>query len=89
MYDYEKEALMEQEWISLNEFMRRNHIGYETALKLINSNKVEYQKLNGQYKIKISKNENTNETMEKLIRENEELKTYIRTIQNISNQIKV
>lgn len=80
---------MEQEWISLNEFMRRNHIGYETALKLINSNKVEYQKLNGQYKIKISKNENTNETMEKLIRENEELKTYIRTIQNISNQIKV
>ena len=67
---------MEQEWISLNEFMRRNHIGYETALKLINSNKVEYQKLNGQYKIKISKNENTNETMEKLIRENEELKTF-------------
>lgn len=80
---------MEQEWISLNEFMKRNHIGYETALKLINSGKVEYQKLNGQYKIKISKNENTNETLEKLIRENEELKTYIRTIQNISNQIKV
>lgn len=80
---------MEPEWISLNEFMRRNHIGYETALKLINSGKVEYQKLNGQYKIKISKNENTNETMEKLIRENEELKTFIRTLQNISNQIKV
>lgn len=80
---------MGQEWISLNEFMRRNHIGYETALKIINSNNVEYQKLNGQYKIKISKNENTNETIEKLIRENEELKTYIRTIQNISNQIKV
>lgn len=80
---------MEPEWISLNEFMRRNHIGYETALKLINSGKVEYQKLKGQYKIKISKNENTNETMEKLIRENEELKTFIRTLQNISNQIKV
>jgi len=80
---------MEQEWISLNEFMRRNHVGYETALKLINSGKVEYQKLNGQYKIKISKNENTNETIERLIRENEELKTFIRTLQNISNQIKV
>ena len=80
---------MEQEWISLNEFMKRNHIGYETALKLINSGKVEYQKLNGQYKIKISKDEKTNETLEKLIRENEELKTYIRTIRNISNQIKV
>lgn len=80
---------MEQEWISLNEFMRRNHIGYSTALKLINTEKVEYQKLDGQYKIRISKNEKMNETIEKLIRENEELKTYIRTIQNMTNQIKV
>lgn len=80
---------MEQEWISLNEFMRRNHIGYTTALKLINSEKVEYQKLGEQYKIKVSKDEKVNEQMEKLIRENEELKTYIRTIQNMTNQIKV
>ena len=80
---------MEQEWISLNEFMRRNHIGYPTALKLINTGKVEYQKLDGQYKIKVSKNEKLDETMEKLIRENEELKTYIKTMQNIANQIKV
>lgn len=36
---------MEQEWISLNEFMRRNHIGYDVAIKLINSGKVEYQKI--------------------------------------------
>lgn len=80
---------MEQEWISLNEFMRRNHIGYSTALKLINTEKVEYQKLDGQYKIRVSKNEKMNETIEKLIRENEELKTYIRTIKNMTNQIKV
>ena len=31
---------MEQEWVSLNEYMRRNHIGYETALKLMSSGKV-------------------------------------------------
>lgn len=80
---------MEQEWISLNEFMRRNHIGYDTALKLVNSGKVEYQKVGLQYKIKVSKNEKVDETMEKLIRENEELKTYIKTIQNMANQIKV
>lgn len=80
---------MEQEWISLNEFMRRNHIGYSTALKLINTGKVEYQKLEGQYKIKVSKNEKIDETMEKLIRENEELKTYIKAMQNIANQINV
>ena len=38
---------MEQEWVSLNEYMRRNHIGYETALKLMSSGKVEYQKIGG------------------------------------------
>ncbi len=80
---------MEAEWISLNEFMRRNHIGYETALKLINSGKVQYQKIGLQYKIKVSKNEQINQSIENLIRENEELKTYIKTLQNIANHIKI
>lgn len=80
---------MEQEWISLNEFMKRNHIGYKTALELINCGKVEYQKLNGQYKIKVSEDKAVNATIEKLIRENEELKTYIRTIQSLANQVKI
>ena len=64
-------------------------IGYETALKLINSGKVEYQKIGLQYKIKVSKNEQVNQSIENLIRENEELKTYIKTLQNIANQIKI
>lgn len=80
---------MEQEWISLNEFMRRNHIGYTTALKLINSGQVEYQKLGSQYKIKVSKDEKINESIEKIIRRNEELETYFKAIQNIANQVKV
>ena len=80
---------MEQEWISMNEFMRRNHIGYDTAVKLINSGKLEYEKVGTQYKIKVSKDENINESMEKLIRENEELKSYIKTIQSISSQINI
>lgn len=80
---------MEQEWISLNEFMRRNHIGYTTALKLINSGQVEYQKLGSQYKIKVSKDEKINESIEKIIRRNEELETYFKAIQNIANQVKI
>lgn len=80
---------MEQEWISMNEFMRRNHMGYDTAIKLINREKLEYEKLGKQYKIKVSKDLNINESMEKLIRENEQLKSYIKTIQSISNQIKI
>ena len=74
-----------QEWISLNEFMRRNKIGYDTALKIINSGKVEYQKLGSQYKIKVSKDAKVNEMTENLIRENENLRTQIKIIQNLIN----
>lgn len=45
---------MEPEWISLNEFMRRNHIGYEVALQMIHEKEVEYRKTDGgRYKIKV------------------------------------
>lgn len=81
---------MEQEWISLNEFKRRNKMGHEAAIRLIKSGKLEYEKSEtGQYKIKVSKSEKVDEYMEKLIRENEELRAYIKAIQNISNQVQV
>lgn len=76
-----------QEWISLNEFMRRNKIGYDAAIKLINSGKLEYQKLGKQYKIKASKDEKVNEMTENLIRENENLKTQFKIIQNLINNV--
>lgn len=78
---------MEQEWISLNQFMKRNHIGYETALRLISSGKVEYEKTGkSKYKIKVSKSKQIDNAMEKIIRENEELRSCIKIIQNILNQ---
>ena len=76
-----------QEWISLNEFMRRNKTGYDAAKKLINSGKLEYQKLGKQYKIKVSKDEKVNEMTENLIRENENLKTQFKIIQNLINNV--
>ena len=45
---------MDQEWISLNEYMRRNKMGYETVVKLMHSGKLEYQKIGKQYKIKVT-----------------------------------
>lgn len=79
---------MEQEWISLNEFMRRNKMGYDAAIRLIKSGKLEYEKSDyGQYKIKVSKSEKVDKYMEQILRENEELKTIIRTMQSISNQV--
>lgn len=80
---------MEPEWISLNEFMRRNKMGYDTALKMLNEEKVEFQKIGKQYKIKVSKNEQINKENEALIRENEQLKAYLRTFKNMVNQVDV
>ena len=80
---------MEKEWVSLNQFMKMNNIGYETAMRLISGGKVEYQKLGKQYKIKISKNENVNKQYEELLKENTELKAYIKTIQNVLSQVQI
>ena len=80
---------MEPEWISLNEFMRRNKMGYDTALKMLNEEKVEFQKIGKQYKIKVSRNEQINKENEALIRENEQLKAYLRTFKNMVNQVDV
>lgn len=80
---------MEKEWVSLNRFMKMNKIGYDTAMKLISSGKVEYQKLGKQYKIKISKNEKINKQYEILLKENAELKAYIKTIQNVLSQVQI
>ena len=47
---------MEEKWISLNEFMRRNNIGHDEAIRLINSGKFEYQKSKGgRYRIKVGR----------------------------------
>lgn len=43
-----------EEWISLNEFMRRYKVGYEVALQMIHEGKVDYQKTEGgRYKIRV------------------------------------
>ena len=80
---------MEQEWISLNEFMRRNKMGYSTAKKMMSEGRIKKKKIGVQYKIKVSKNEQVNEENQRLIQRVAELETYVKTIQSAVNQIKV
>lgn len=80
---------MEREWISLNEFMRRNKMGHSAAKKLMYEGKVEYQKIGKQYKIKISKNEVINKDNIKLNNRITELETYIKTAKKFFEQIEV
>ena len=47
---------MGEKWITLNEFMRRNNIGHDEAIRLLNSGKLEYQKSeSGRYRIKVGR----------------------------------
>lgn len=74
------------EWITLREFMKRNKIGYEKAIKLINENKVEYQKSEtGTYRIKVSNSEKDSEFVRKIIEENARLKEKIEMMKKIIN----
>lgn len=43
-----------EQWISLNEFMKRYKVGYEVALNMIHNNEIECKKTSGgRYKIKV------------------------------------
>jgi len=77
---------VEKNWISLKEFMRRNNMGYDAAIRLINSGKVEYQKINSQYKIKVGSNRNE-KFIEELIRENAQLKSIISSLKAILKEV--
>ena len=45
---------MPEEYISLNEYMKRHHLGYEVALQMIHNGDIEALKTEGgRYKIKV------------------------------------
>ena len=78
---------MEEKWISLNEFMRRNNMGYEEAIRLLNSGKIEYQKSEGgRYRIKVGGNVKDKEK-EILIQENAKLKAIISNLKAILKEV--
>ena len=79
-----------EEWISLNEFMKRRKVGYEVALKMIANKEIESMRTpGGQYKIKVGGQTVSNEMYETVVRENEKLKAIIKTMQTVSNQVVV
>lgn len=70
-------------YISLHEFMRRNKVGQNVAFQLLKSGKYKYEVTSGgRYKIFIDENNNniSIEEYEKVVRENEKLKTILSNI---------
>lgn len=75
-------------YISLNQYMKKYNVGYNFAMQMLHSGKLEYMKTNkGYYKIAIYEdNLIPFEKYEKVAKENEKLKTIIKNISNISKE---
>lgn len=74
---------MKEEWISLNEFMRRRNVGYEVALQMLANGEVEYQKIGNRYKIKVGGDTVSRKEYEEIKRERDEYKTTINILKSI------
>lgn len=70
-----------EEWISLQEFMRRKKIGQEVAYQLLASGKYEYEMTaGGRYKIKVGGDTVPRAKYEELLQENAELRTKLNSV---------
>ena len=70
-----------EEWISLQEFMRRKKVGQEVAYQMLASGKYEYEKTaGGRYKIKVGGDTVPRSRYEELLQENAELKTKLNSV---------
>ena len=76
--------MADEKWISLNKFMEMKHVGYEEALKILDSGKYEYEKSEGgRYRIKIEGNTVSREMFEKERKKRIEAETTLKLMKNI------
>ena len=74
---------MEEKWISLNEFMRRNNVGYNMALRMIDNGDIEGKKIGGRYKIKVGGDTVSRQLYEEEHKKRIEAETTLKLLQNI------
>ncbi len=78
---------MPEEYISLNEYMRRQHLGYEVALQMINNGDIEAKKTKGgRYKIKVGGNSVSKELYEKEKERRIKAETTLELVKSILNK---
>lgn len=77
-----------EEWISLQEFMRRHKVGQEVAYQMLASGKYEYEKTaGGRYKIKVGGDTVPRVRYEELLQENAQLKAIIKSVFNTTKEL--
>ena len=76
-----------EEWISLTEYMKRYHIGFKEAKKMINNNEIEYRQTDGgHYKIKVNGNMVSRDIYEKERERRIQAETKLNLLKNIFNE---
>lgn len=76
-----------EEWISMNQFMKRQKIGYATMLEMIANNEVDYIKTGTRYKIKIGGNTVSRELYEIEKEKRVQAETKLKMLQNFINNL--
>lgn len=75
---------MQEQWISLQEFMRKMKIGKEVAFQMLNNGDYEYKKTDGgRYKIKVGGDTVSKELYEKEMQRRIEAETKLNLLRNI------
>lgn len=75
-----------EEWISLQEFMKRKKIGQQVAYQLLESGKYEYEKTNGgRYKIKVGGDMVSRQLYEETLQRAVRAETKLENIQAVLN----
>ncbi|MEI3355717.1 MAG: hypothetical protein V8R81_01290 [Clostridia bacterium] len=75
---------MEEQWISLNAFMKMRRIGYDTAIEMIENKEVESSKTpGGRYKIKIGGNTVSKEMYDQAIERAIQAETKLNVLKSI------
>ena len=78
---------MDEEWISLQEFMRRKKIGKDVALQMIHNGEIEAIKTEGgRYKIKVGGNTVSKELYEKVKERRIQAETTLELVKNLLNK---
>ena len=72
-----------EQWISLNEYMRRYTMGYAAVMELIHDGKIEAQKIGNRYKIRVGGDTVSREQYEKVLERANKAEAIVETLRAI------
>ena len=76
-----------EEWISLNQFMKRQNIGYKTVLQMLENKEIDYIRTGTRYKIKVGGNTVSRDIYEKEKERRIQAETKLQMLKDFINEL--